>query len=263
MTEVVKLAIVREPDNDPGFWPTSIYTGITKTIRLAREASQLCSIVGPSGIGKTFAACAAVEAARAEGDYAEIIEMSPALGARYRGLLEKLVKAFGAHVSAASLDNRQAAADELECALIDRLIDLARYERPAPGILIVIDEGDFAKTEVLQGVRCLHDAVRKCGVRIAVVLIGTATLTKNIRRVPAVVGRATLRPFGNLSVEDEAVICRAVNAERGAEPVVRRAAQLPGGLRAVSMAVDNARLLAGEGRPLRRKDLEDAVVAMG
>jgi hypothetical protein len=263
MTEVIRLAIVREPDNDPGLWPTSIYTGITKTILSAREASQLCAIVGPSGIGKTFAARAAVEAARAEGDRAQMIEMSPALGARYRGLLQQLVAAFGADVRVEWQQNRQAAADELEDALIYRLIDLARDGRPPNGILIVIDEGDFAKTEVLQGVRCLHDAVRRHGVRIAVVLIGTATLTKNIRRVPAVVGRVTLRAFGKLSVDDEAAICRAINAERGAEPAVRRAAQLPGGLRAVAMAVENARLLAGEGRPLRRSDLEEAVVAMG
>lgn len=237
MTEVVRLSTATVADNrGAGLWPTSVAQGIANLMEVCRAKGHLGLITGPSGIGKTSAARAAVRAAEAEGAEAFYIALSPATEGLQPGL-QRIAQAIG--VSA----ERHMGSHEIAEAMARRPWDR--------GDLVVLDEAQFAGDALLHTLRSLWDELHARGVAPAFILMGTPDLAERIkggtgrkaREFAPLRGRlGVMAELDGLAAEDFAAIARHYGFAGGqALKLVETAGRGRGGLHNVARMVGHAR----------------------
>lgn len=243
MTEVVKLLTARRPGNH-GLWQTRGANGMMAIIEACRRGRSLGLITGPSGVGKTTAARAAVAMAQ-EGEHgAYLASLTRAAEGLQPGLL-RLAQAVGAHVSG------HLGGNDVHDAMV--------YHSWGRGALLVIDEAQFASDALLHAIRNLWDDLDARGRAPGIVLIGTPDLAERIKGRGAQKLRAFEPLRGRLSAciemeRPDAEDFTAIGAHVGlsgpdAVKFLARVGQEPGGLHNVRRLLEQARGAAGpEGR---------------
>lgn len=134
------------------------YKKIKYGIAQAAAARQFVIIIGPSGIGKTFAAREFGNRYTSGGDY---IIVEPYDGIRPKSFLRLLARALGL---------------ETRGSVEDLLIRIRGFLRETPRV-IVVDEGDFLPPESLNHLVYLWN-----GIHIGIVIMGTQRLDETLRR---------------------------------------------------------------------------------
>lgn len=243
MTDVIRLPTARGGGNPAAagtLWPTSIAEGIRDVVEGCRRARQIGLIAGPSGIGKSTAALAAVEAAQEAGHDAFYAMLTRAADGLQPGLL-RIARALGAAV-----DGHMGGND-----LHDAIV--RRWWRT--GSLVVIDEAQFASDALLDALRGIWDELDRLGTAPAIVLVGTPDLAERVKGRGARRARAfePLRgrigafvELDGLEAADFAAIARHLGvAGAQAAKLIELAGRGRGGLHNVRRLVAQARMAAG------------------
>lgn len=237
MTEVVRLSTAQAADNRlAGLWPTTTAQGITNLMEVCRAKGELGLITGPSGIGKSSAARAAVkaaEAAEAEAFYAALSPVTESLAA---GLF-RIARAIGINA------DRNVSSNEIADAIMCRL-----WQR---GDLLVIDEAQFASSALLHTIRSMWDELDGRQAAPGIVLLGTPDLAARIkgansrqtREFAPLRGRlGVMAELDGVTAEDFAAIARHYGlAGAQAVKVIEAAGRGRGGLHNVARLVAHAR----------------------
>ncbi len=263
MTEVIRLPITAKDGNRAGIWPTETAQGLAEIIENCRLNGQLGLITGPSGIGKTTAARAAVKAAdRAQLDgwnspTVAFVSMTRATEGLQPGLLRIAAAArvsVSAHLGANDVHESIVARDWGE------------------GSLLVLDEAQFMTDALLHGVRNIWDELAERGRPIGIVLVGTSDLADRLKSrgrkasaFEAFRGRlGASMEIGALEAEDCSAICQFHGiTEQPGVALIRRAAAMPGGLHNVARLLDQAKRAVGNGKAIAFADLKRAAALSG
>lgn len=232
----------------PGnIWPTRPARMVTDTIDLCRTARHLGVISGPSGIGKTTAARAAVEAAAEADQDAHYIRMTVTTEALQPGLV-RIAKTIGAAV------HTSMSAAEVHDGIV---WSMARWGR---GGLVVLDEAQFMSDALIFAIRDLADELQERGRMIGIVLMGDGVLAARINGRTGTRARhfEPLRGRLGASVElappdaqDFSVIAYAQGVTQPqAADLIARVGAGRGGLHNVARMLTTARGIAGPDNPI-------------
>jgi type II secretory pathway predicted ATPase ExeA len=243
-----------------GIWPTRPARIVTDAIDLCRIGRHLGVISGPSGIGKTTAARAAVQAAADAGHEAHFVRMTITAEGLQPGLM-RIGKALGAAVHT-SMGAAEAHDAILGCALC----------WPRGGIL-VLDEAQFMCDALIFAIRDIADELVERDRMAGIVLMGDGALSARIngRAGPRARHFEPLRGRLGASVEvsppdaqDFGVIAYAqgVTQPQAAELVARVGAGR-GGLHNVARMLKTARGIAGADNPITLGVLRTAAQVAG
>lgn len=138
---------------------TSVAASFFAAAKLCRLNSEISICYGPSGIGKTTAIKKFAE------EYTGVIVIDPDEGATTQCVLLQLVEKLG--ITALTTKSK-----DLNIAITRRLKN--------SGFLIVVDESENVKTEVIRALRKIHD---RCESTFGLLFVGTETLYQNLKRL--------------------------------------------------------------------------------
>jgi type II secretory pathway predicted ATPase ExeA len=258
MTEVITLPTAGRVDNpSPGLWPTQVANVIQAAIEACRRLGHIGVVSGPSGIGKSTAARAAVRLASEAGHEASYVTLSRASGEIRSGLRRICEKAFGSRTD--------------RSILVDEMFEMVAGSFYAPGAVLVIDEAQFASVELLDTLRTIWDDLSLRGASTALVFVGTPELAATLnpfggkhRQLEPLCGRIGTRAvLDGLPDDDFGTITRHLGiAGKDAARLIKEVARHQG-LHAVDRLVRQARIIAGQGAPIDMHHLKVAFDARG
>jgi len=129
-------------------WPIRSAVAIAKNVEICRKTGQMGLITGPSGIGKTTAACATVAALAGADVEAHYVTMTRAHDELLPGLL-RIAAAIGAPVHPSA--GKAGAYD----ALTNHMATCWQH-----GSVLVLDEAQFMSNALIDGLRNIADELR-------------------------------------------------------------------------------------------------------
>jgi type II secretory pathway predicted ATPase ExeA len=247
-----------------GIWPTRTARLVTQAIEACRLGRYLGLVTGPSGIGKTTAARAAVAAAGDEFSdefvEAHYLRMTIAAEGLQPGLI-RIGRAIGASA------HPSMSASEVHDGIVYRM-----RQWPCGGLL-VLDEAQFMADALIHAVRDIADELDGRGCMAGVVLMGDVTLAARIngkvgpraRQFEPLRGRlGAVVALDGLDAEDFSVISHSlgVMAPQAADLVARVGAGR-GGLHNVARLANTARGIAGADNPITLGMLRTAAQVAG
>lgn len=287
MTEVVDLATGRRGgngggggggggqaapagDGDPGdlpagVWPTPTALAMVAVAEACCEAGQIGMVTGPSGVGKTTGARAAVAVAHAAEHDATYVALTRATDGIQPGLA-RIAVAVGAAERGTNLS-----AGALHDAVVSRFRGFGRG-RLRDAALVVVDEAQYASDTLLHALRDVWDDLDGHESALGLVLVGTSDLSDRVNgRGAKARGFAPLRGRLGTAVElpapdadDAAAVARHLGlAGRQETEIIARAARASGGLHNVRRLLAQARMLAREGEPVGPGHLRRAADVKG
>jgi type II secretory pathway predicted ATPase ExeA len=247
MTDSNKLTAPPSEGNAPvpgGIWPIRSAATMAEAVDTCRLSGQIGLVTGPSGIGKTTAARAVVNALEEAGETAHYVMMTRAADRLQPGL-HRIGRAIGAAVDA----------NMGEAGMYDAVAHaVAGWPR---GAVLVLDEAQFMTEALLDGLRNISDEMRGRGLRRGIVMVGTPDLAARIngkiggraKHHEPLRGRLYLAELGPLSADDFAGLARALGlAGAGAAEAIAKAGAGRGGLHNVARVMEAAREVAGPGK---------------
>lgn len=220
-------------------YDTPTMTDLSNVFHLCQAEGELGIVTGEPGAGKTTAARR--YATDSKGAY--LVTMSPAASALVP-CLARIGEAIGAYPGSSGA-----------CAWSDAIRAALAY--PISPHLLLIDEAHHLADVSVEEIRAIFDATK-----IGVVFIGSREIRE--RWSGKRWAQLTSRVFQRIDLEgpmpgDVDAICMAAGIE-GKRPrdLMRRAANMPGGLRVVRKILGVAIKLAGPDQPLKAEHVEAA-----
>lgn len=262
MTDILNLTAPPSAGNaamPDGIWPIRSAATLSAAVDTCRKSGQIGLVTGPSGIGKTTAARAIVEALDEAGETAHYVMMIGAANGLQPGLL-RIGRTLGACV-----DSNMGAADVYDAVAHA----IAGWRR---GGVLVLDEAQCMSDALLDGLRNLSDDMRGRGLRRGIVMVGTSDLAARIngkvgRRAKhhePLRGRLYMAELGPLLAEDFAALSRALGlTDAGAADAVAKVGAGRGGLHNLARVIDSARKLAGPGKAPAASHFRVAMLGQG
>ncbi len=241
-------------------WPTRPARAVMEAIEMCRTGGDIGLVTGPSGVGKTTAAKAAVAAAEAEGQRARYVRMTAAAEGLQPGLL-RIGAGVGAHMGGSM------GAAEAYDAVVSAM---GWWNR---GDLLVLDEAQYMGDLLICAVRDIADDLRIRGWTPGIVLLGDGDLAARINGKSGPRARRFEPLRGRLGVAldvlpPEGDDFRAIAAHLGvAQPLgadlIARVGGGRGGLHNLARTLETARDLAGPGNAITFGVLKSAAEARG
>jgi len=260
MTDTTDSNPFPAPPLPHGLWPTQPTRDVMDAIEACRTSGDIGLVTGPSGVGKTTAALAAVAVAAADGRRARYVRMSATSAGLQPGLL-RIGAAVGAYVEAGM--GASAAYEAVRGALC----------RSHLGDVLVIDEAQYMSDDLICAVRDLADELRGEGWALGIVLLGDGDLAARIggksgrgaRRFEPLHGRLGIaQPVLPPDAADFRAIADNVGvAQPQAADLLARVGAGRGGLHNLARTLATAREIAGPGNPLTLAALRTAAQARG
>lgn len=138
---------------------TSVATTFSAVAKMCRLNSEIYLCYGPSGIGKSTAIKNVAD------DSTGVIVIDPNEGATTRSVLKQLVEKLG-------LSPATTKSEDLTETITSKLKN--------SGFLVIIDEAENVKTEVIRSLRKIHDT---CESTFGLLFVGTERLYQNLKRL--------------------------------------------------------------------------------
>lgn len=252
MTEIIQLQ--RHGGNAKANWaPTPTAEAIHNLMRQCQFGPDIGLIIGAPGAGKTTA----LQRYVSEADHRVwLCSMSPSASALVLGMLRVCEVLEEYPVKTGAADVRDAIMRR-----IDRSTSFREY-----GCLLVFDEAQHMSDQLLEEIRCIHDATGA-----GIVLCGNASFPSRFK------GKMGVAMFAQLTsrigarielkeptAEDIAAICGAHGIEgQRAIGFLKRQTGQGGGLRIAVKIIRLAGGVAGDGVAIRLQHLQAAAVMLG
>lgn len=263
MTDHVQLSTKPPGGNEglpAGLWPTKAARAVTEAADACHLTGQMGLVTGPSGIGKSTAARAAIRAAKDSDVNAFYISMTRAHEKPQPGLL-RIAQSIGAGVQV-----NMGPAEIFE-AILEGIV------RWPEEWLLLLDEANFMSDDLLDVVRNLADELEDRRRSVGILLLGTPDLANRIngkvrgqtRRFEPLRGRLGLIwELGGLDGEDFTAVARGLGLpEQAAGKVLAGVGSLPGGMHNIKRLVTTAHIVAGAGNALSLSHLRTATQVRG
>lgn len=138
---------------------TSVASSFFAVAKMCRLNSEICLCYGSSGIGKTTAI------KQFASENSGVVLIDPDEGATIRSVLLQLVEKL-------SLSPTTTKSEDLTSAITRKLTN--------SGFLVIVDEAENVKTEVVRTLRKIHD---RCESTFGLLFVGTETLYQNLKRL--------------------------------------------------------------------------------
>lgn len=231
----------------PGFCETPTALQIWRVVDYCRNFRDIGVVVGEPGVGKTTALARYVAL---NGGY--ICTPSPAMSASLSAALRMICDAMGLYAPART--------SEIHRDICNRV---KQYHEPDD--MLIIDEAQNLNDQVIDELRCVHDATK-----LPMVFSGNASLRSRFNNVRvASFAQFTSRVGMRLDIERPAradVVALAKQANAGdakAVAYLERFALTAGGLRLVAKLLGIAGGLAGPDAPVALDNLKAAAMMLG
>lgn len=229
-----------------GIWPIRAAIAVAGAVDICRKSGQIGMVTGPSGIGKTTAARAVVDAIDEGGVTAHYVMMTRAADGLQPGLF-RIARLIGANVQP-----NMGAADIYDAAVAC----IAGWSR---GSVLVLDEAQFMSEALIDGLRNISDEMRGRRLSRGIVMVGTPDLAARIngrvggraKHHEPLRGRLYVADLEGLQRDDFATIAQALGwTGSEAADAIAEAGSARGGLHNVARVIETARRLPGEGQAM-------------